>query len=348
MIQIKQGNLLTADVEALVNTVNCVGVMGKGIALQFKQAFSENFKTYAKACKNGEVQLGRMFTFIAGTWTNPKYIINFPTKKHWRGRSKLKDIETGLHDLVEEVRRLGIKSIAIPPLGCGYGGLEWPKVRNAIETAFEKMPNVKILLFEPKGTPYADSMPVDSKAPSMTRARALFVKLLERYAIPGYRLSLLEVQKLAYFLQVAGEPLRLNYVKQKYGPYAENLNFVLQRIEGHYIRGYGDRSIKATIRLLPGASEKANQILSGVLDARERLSRVKKLIEGFETPYGMELLSSVHWVAMKEKISAQNIDMVTECVLSWSVHKKRVFKPTHIYKAWKRLSEQNWLQPFSP
>jgi O-acetyl-ADP-ribose deacetylase (regulator of RNase III) len=348
MIQIKQGNLLTADVEALVNTVNCVGVMGKGIALQFKQAFSENFKTYAKACKNGEVQLGRMFTFITDTWTNPKYIINFPTKKHWRGRSKLKDIETGLHDLVEEVRRLGIKSIAIPPLGCGYGGLEWPKVRNAIETAFEKMPNVKILLFEPKGTPYADSMPVDSKAPSMTRARALFVKLLEQYAIPGYRLSLLEVQKLAYFLQVAGEPLRLNYIKQKYGPYAENLNFVLQRIEGHYIRGYGDRSTKATIRLLPGASEKANQILSGVSDARERLARVKKLIEGFETPYGMELLSSVHWVAMNEKISAQNIDIVTECVLSWNVHKKRVFKPTHIHKAWKRLSEQNWLQPSSP
>jgi len=222
MIKLTQGNVLEADVEALVNTVNCVGIMGKGIALQFKQAFRDNFQAYTNACRKEEVKPGLMFIFPTHRMINPKYIINFPTKRHWKEKSKLEYIEQGLNSLVKEVRRLRIKAIAIPPL-----------------------PDVQVLLFEPGRTPEAESMPIDSPKPSLTRARALLIKLLEQYAIPGYRLSLLEIQKLAYFLQVAGEPLRLEYVKQKYGPYAENLNFVLQLLEGHYIRGYGDRSVRA-------------------------------------------------------------------------------------------------------
>lgn len=343
MIKLTHGNLLKADADALVNTVNCVGVMGKGIALQFKQAFPENFKAYAKACKNGEVKPGKMFTFSTDTFFNPKYIINFPTKKHWRGKSKIKDVEAGLNALVAEIQRLDIKSIAIPPLGCGYGGLKWQDVRLLIENALKKVPYVEVYLFEPKGTPVAESMPIETKSPNMTRARALFIKLLQQYAIPGYRLSLLEIQKLAYFLQVAGEPLRLNYVKHKYGPYAENLNFVLQHIEGHFIRGYGDRSRKASIRLLPGAVEKAESFLKNTPDAHSRLERVEKLIEGFETPYGMELLSSVLWVCLSDENPAQNTDEATEKIFNWNAHKRKTFKRSHIVKAWNRLDEQNWL-----
>lgn len=342
MIELVRGNLLEADVEALVNTVNCVGVMGKGIALQFKQAFPENFKAYAKACKSGEVQPGRMFTFPTDRLINPTYIINFPTKRHWRGKSKLKDIKSGLIALVDEIRRLGINSVAIPPLGCGSGGLDWYKIRNLIENALEQVPEVRALVFEPIGPPDADAMPVDTKVPSMTRARALFIKLLEQYAIPGYRLSLLEAQKLAYFLQVAGEPLRLDYVKHKYGPYAEKLNFVLQVMEGHYIRGYGDRSTKASIRLMPGASNVAESFLADHPDARERLERVKTLIDGFETSYGMELLASVHWVATAEEDRAENPDEAVDKVVAWSLRKKHAFQPSHIRKAWQRLAEQNW------
>jgi len=153
MIKLTKGNLLEADVEALVNTVNCVGVMGKGIALQFKQAFRDNFQAYANAYRNGEVKPGRMFIFPTDRMINPKFIINFPTKRHWKEMSRLEYIEQGLNALVKEVRRLGIKAIAIPPLGCGYGGLKWPEVRNLIETAFNQLPDVLVLLFEPKGTP---------------------------------------------------------------------------------------------------------------------------------------------------------------------------------------------------
>src|SRR5215208_2123004 len=118
-VEIRRGDLLAADAEAVVNTVNCVGIMGRGIALQVKNAYPANFKAYEAACKRGEVEPGRMLVHETGQLTNPRYIINFPTKRHWRGRSRIEDIESGLDALVAEVRRLGIKSIAVPPLGCG-------------------------------------------------------------------------------------------------------------------------------------------------------------------------------------------------------------------------------------
>ena len=159
MIEFKSGDILKDEADALVNTVNCVGVMGRGIALQFKEAFPENFKAYAAACQRGEVQPGRMFVFETGQLTPPRYIINFPTKRHWRGKSRYEDIEAGLRSLVSEVKRLGIRSIAVPPLGCGQGGLDWKKVRPMIEAAFAGAPDVRVMLFEPAGAPEA-SLPI--------------------------------------------------------------------------------------------------------------------------------------------------------------------------------------------
>src|SRR6266446_2915424 len=119
MIKFRTGDILEADAEALVNTVNCVGIMGRGVALQFKNAYPENFKAYQSACARGEVQPGRMFVFETGQLTHPKYIINFPTKRHWRGKSRIEDIEAGLKALVEELQSRNIRSVAIPPLGSG-------------------------------------------------------------------------------------------------------------------------------------------------------------------------------------------------------------------------------------
>lgn len=149
MITHKTGNILTEDVEALVNTVNCVGIMGRGIALQFKKAYPENFKAYAAACKGNEVQPGRLFVFETGQLMNPRYIINFPTKRHWRGKSRMEDIDAGLIALVAEIRVRNILSIAIPPLGSGLGGLDWSEVRPRIEAALRECSDVKVVLFEP-------------------------------------------------------------------------------------------------------------------------------------------------------------------------------------------------------
>jgi O-acetyl-ADP-ribose deacetylase (regulator of RNase III) len=342
MIEFKQGNLLEENAEALVNTVNCVGVMGKGIALQFKQAFPENFRQYEKACRADEVQPGRMFTFPTSSLFYPRYIINFPTKRHWRGKSKIEDIKSGLKALVAEVQQLGISSIAIPPLGCGNGGLDWAKVKPLIESAFAELPDVKVIVFEPTGAPEVDKIQVATSKPNMTRSRSLLIRLLELYGIPGYRLTMLEVQKLAYFLQTAGEPLKLRYVKHKYGPYADNLNHALQRIEGHCIRGYGDRSREAEIYVLPEGREAAQTFLATELDAKERLKRVSHLITGFETPYGMEMLATVHWVAQENHKAAKDAEVAIALVHEWSDRKRKLFKPEHIRKAWQRLHEQGW------
>jgi O-acetyl-ADP-ribose deacetylase (regulator of RNase III) len=344
MIELTEGNLLQDDVEALVNTVNCVGVMGKGIALQFKLAFPENYKEYRKVCDSKNLRVGQMFIHSTGRMINPKYIINFPTKRHWRAKSSIEDVRAGLHSLIQEVKRLGITSVAVPPLGCGNGQLQWSAVRPLIEEFFAEVPDVSVHLYPPHGAPKAEKMPVRTRKPKMTRARALFVKLIEQYSQPGYRLTLLELQKLAYFLQNSGENLRLRFVEHHYGPYADNLNHVLQVIEGHFIRGYGDRSTRSKIRLLPEAALDASALLEQDEEATTRLKRVERLIEGFESPYGMELLATVHWVVDRPLDAAANLGDAITKVFAWNERKRELMKPDHIRIAWQRLDEEYWLQ----
>ena len=218
MLREAEGNLLDAPVDALVNTVNTVGVMGKGIALQFKQAYPDNFRAYEAACRRGEVQLGRMFVVETGLLDQPRLIINFPTKKHWRARSKLSDIEAGLADLRRVISECQVTSIAVPPLGCGNGGLDWRDVRPLIAGALGDLPGVNVVIYPPKGAPPAESMKVGTARPSMTPGRAALLSLVARYvrvsrleepAAPDGA-SLLEIQKLMYFLQEAGQRLSLD------------------------------------------------------------------------------------------------------------------------------------------
>lgn len=347
LIELKTGNLLTAEVDALVNTVNCVGVMGKGIALQFKQAFPKNFTEYNKACKANNVKPGKMFTVsVGGLLVNPRYIINFPTKRHWKGNSRMEDIDSGLVALVKEIKDLGINSIAIPPLGCGNGGLDWNVVRTKIEVAFKSIPDVKVYLYSPSGSPAPEEIKIATKKPHLTMARALLISLMDRYGIPGYRLTLLEVQKLAYFLQEAGEPLKLKFEKGTYGPYAENLNFVLQVLEGHYIRGVGDGSRKKDVQvyLLQEAATKATEFLKDQTESIERLQHVSEIIMGFESPYGMELLATVHWTMKENPNIVHSPSEVIKAVYDWNDRKRTTFKESHIETTWKHLRNLDFLK----
>jgi O-acetyl-ADP-ribose deacetylase (regulator of RNase III) len=337
------GNLLQADVDALVNTVNAEGVMGKGIALQFKKAFPDNFRSYERDCKAGEVAPGRMH--VVRRIASPRFIINFPTKKHWRHPSKIEYVRDGLRDLVAKVRELGIRSIAIPPLGCGNGGLDWSDVSPLIVQAFASLPDVRVVLFEPSGAPSADEI-IDRRAkPEMTEARATVLALMGQYLETGYdyRLSLLEVQKLAYFLQEAGQGLRLAYRAYYYGPYADDLRKALRNIEGHYTRGLGDgkNSPETPLEPLPNAVSEARAFLGQHPEACARLERVGQLIEGFETPLGMELLGTVHWV-MKHEANPDDADKVVAKVHGWSERKRSQMKDGQIRAAWERLREQGW------
>jgi O-acetyl-ADP-ribose deacetylase (regulator of RNase III) len=344
MLELTRGDILKANAEALVNTVNCVGVMGRGIALQFRKAFPENFKAYKSVCDKKQLHPGAMLVYDLNRFQNPRYIINFPTKRHWKGKSKLEDIKSGLESLVQEISKRNIRSIAIPPLGCGLGGLDWAQVKQIIEKAFTVLPNVHVLLYEPVGAPVAKAMVKEEKPPKMTIGRAALLGLMKRYlrAVMDPSISLLEIHKLMYFMQESGEKLRLNYTKALYGPYAENLRHVLNAIEGHFIIGFADASDQPDIqiRLIAEAAKKADVFLEKHDSTREHFDRVVDLIKGFETPFGMELLSTVHWVAVREKAKA--LEHVIKRTYSWN-DRKRMFKEEHIAIAWKILDEKEWL-----
>ena len=346
MWKLTEGNILEADAQALVNTVNTVGVMGKGIALQFKKAFPEMFEAYAAICKAKKLQPGQMHVYDRGQMFNPRYIINFPTKRHWKGKSKVADIVAGLDALVQELTTRNIKSVAIPPLGCGHGGLNWAEVRPLIELAMGRVPEVEALIYAPKGAPEPASIVNRTDRPEMTPSRANMLRLLSEYCVLGYELTLLEIQKILYFLQTAGEPLRLRFTKDRYRPYADNLRHVLHRFEGHFIEGFGDgrNSPRTPIRLFEEAVREAAQVSerSSTPEQKDRVRHVFELIEGFESPYGMELLASVHWVAAQEGVPSEPRALV-QAVHAWNVRKRKIMKPEHIQVAWNRLQDLGWL-----
>ncbi|MDQ3231917.1 MAG: macro domain-containing protein [Pseudobdellovibrionaceae bacterium] len=343
MFDFTTGNILESGAEAVVNTVNCVGIMGKGIALQFKKAFPANFESYKEACKLGQVKVGKMFVFKTQGVINPKYIINFPTKDHWKGKSRMEYIESGLNDLREVIKYYDLKSIAIPPLGCGLGGLDWQKVKPLIQDKLKDFENVNIIVFEPSAAPKPhDQVSVVVELPPMTKGRALLIGLLNKYRGGGYRQTHLEVQKLMYFIKESGEDLsRLSFVKDKYGPYSDGVRHALKLLEGSYIKGFGDGTQKSEIFVLDNAIEMANEYLRDQTETHQRLEKIAKLIDGFETPFGMELLSTVHWVAKYE--GAKSKEEVIEKVKAWNERKAKIMSEDQLSIAFDHLKENKWI-----
>lgn len=343
MITYKTGDLFTEDCEAIVNTVNCVGVMGRGIALQFKKTYPDNFKTYAAACKRKEVEPGRMFVFETGRLMNPRYIINFPTKRHWRGKSRMEDIESGLVALTDEVRSRGIRSIAVPPLGAGLGGLAWHQVRERIEAALSDLEDVRVVVFEPRAAKPNERPNRSSDVPKMTPGRAALIMLMDRYlaGLLDPFVTLLELHKLMYFLQEAGEPVKLKYKAAHYGPYAENLRHVLNAIEGHMVLGYADGgdAPDKQLEIVPQALDDARSFLEREETTRSHLARVSDLVEGFESPFGLELLSTVHWGVTREE--PRSTDELVSKIHAWNTH-KRQFSKRQVHLALDVLSRKGW------
>jgi O-acetyl-ADP-ribose deacetylase (regulator of RNase III) len=338
-IILTSGDLFEAGTDALVNTVNCVGIMGRGVALQFKKAYPANFRAYEAACKAGEVQPGHMFVHETGKFS-PRFIVNFPTKRHWKGKSRI-DIDSGLVALAAAIKAHGIKSIAIPPLGAGLGGLDWNDVLPRIKSALQDVPDLQVVIYEPKGAPEV----VKSKdVPNMTPGRASLVVLMQQYlkGLLDPFVTLIEAQKLMYFMQLAGQPLNLEYEKGHYGPYATKLSHVLNKVEGHFVSGYqdgGDQPFKE-LTIVPGAYEDATRFLADMPDVQDRFERVANLVEGFETPFGLELLATVHWVVDRE--AAHGPDEAVTRIHNWN-DRKKAFTPRQIGLAYDVLQSKGWL-----
>lgn len=351
MIQFTQGNLLEAKVEALVNTVNTVGIMGKGIALMFKDRFSDNFRQYAQACKDGEVQTGRMFVTEPRELDGPRWVINFPTKQHWRGNSRLEWITEGLQDLRRFLVENNVRSVAIPPLGAGNGGLDWPLVREQIETALGDL-ELAITVFEPTRT--YQNVAKRTGVEKLTPARALVAELVRRYWVLGMECSLLEIQKLAWFLERTIErrqpndnPLRLQFEANKFGPYAHNLAKLLDGLDGSYLRS--DKRIADSDPFdVIWFAEERKELVQAYLRSEAKayvgaLEESTALINGFESPYGMELLSTVDWLLTKEAVTP-NVPAVRAGLERWpheggAKRKARLFDDRAIGIALERLTK---------
>lgn len=357
MIQYTQGNLLDANTEAIVNTVNTVGVMGKGIALMFKERFPKNMAEYAKACKIKEVQTGKMFVTETNELMGPKWVVNFPTKQHWRANSKMEWITSGLDDLRRFIIENDVKSIAIPPLGAGNGKLDWEDVKPEIEQRLSDLEGVDVIIYEP--TNQYQNVAKRKGVKKLTPARAMIAELVRQYWVLGMECSLLEIQKLAWFLERSIEkqvdkqegvknPLNLQFEAHLYGPYADKLRHLLDNMDGSYLRSDKRISDSGPLDVI-WFDDSQKEYLQTYLKSEEvqpylqTLKETTKLIDGFESPFGMELLSTIDWLICKQNVEPK-LEAIKQGILKWpfsadsAQRKAELFDDRSIEIALERLS----------
>lgn len=362
MISFTKGNLLEANVEALVNTVNTVGVMGKGIALMFKERFPDNFDAYARACRKRELRIGKMFLTERTDLFGPRWIINFPTKTHWRVKTRKHWVEKGMRDLVRVIRKKEIRSVAIPPLGCGNGGLHWRDVKPVIVAALQQVDGLDAIIYEP--TSKYQNIVKHTAVERLTPARALIAELVRRYNVEGIVCSIVEVQKLGWFVQRGitrlglPDPLRFDFEANRYGPYSHRLTKLLDSLDGSYLRCYkriADADPSDPIWFNSSEKDHVHAYLcsdEGRTFA-DALTWSSHVIDGFESPLGMELLATVDWLVEEEGIQPTT-PSVWACLGKWpggegsGRRKLRIFNERLIELALQQLVTANNSLPSGP
>ncbi|MBS3906796.1 MAG: macro domain-containing protein [Syntrophaceae bacterium] len=241
MVKVLMGDILQSNAQTLVNTVNCVGIMGKGIALEFKEQFPDMFDDYVARCNRNEVRLGKPYLYKRLT---PPWILNFPTKGHWRSVSRIEDIVKGLKYLLQHYKEWGIISLAVPPLGCGQGQLEWKIVGPTLYRFLNQL-DVPVELYAPHGTPREELQPefldqeldIKPAEPGLPPERVkpawvAVVEILSRLEQEPYHwpVGRTTFQKIAYIATQEGLPTGLHYRKSSFGPFAPELKGVITRL----------------------------------------------------------------------------------------------------------------------
>lgn len=339
MIKYITGNIFESEADALVNTVNTVGVMGKGLALQFKKTFPSNYKAYYKACKNKEIVIGKLFTFKdSNLLTGDKLIINFPTKESWKKPSEYAFIEKGLADLIKIVQEEKIKSIAIPPLGAGNGGLEWVKVKKIIEQKLNHL-NIDVFVYEPNSHVKEQ---LKKERVKLTNARALLLYLSFDLVKNGEYVSEFSSEKICYFLQKFGAKkyFKLDFKPNFYGPYSGKVRYVLNALNGSYVMGYSDMNKKPfdPLTLIPDNYE---GIIS-YIEEKDELNKIAiqttKFLNGFYSDFSLELLSTLDFIIQEKQTFDK--DIITNELELWSKRKRSMFSnPRYIDIALNHLKE---------
>lgn len=345
MINYVVGNLFDSRTEAIVNTVNTVGVMGKGIALQFKKHFPENFKVYAKACKNNELNIGDLLlTEEQRLHEGKRIIINFPTKTSWRKPSEYEYIEIGLKKLSTLLKERSIRSVAIPPLGAGNGGLNWHKVKELIEKHLSDV-DCNIVVYEPNAI---IKEAIDKERAKLTPARAMLLSVLFDLSKDGEFVSEFAAEKIAYFLQRFGakEEFRLEYRPYFYGPYSGKIRHVLYYLNGSYVRGYSSKDKKPfeELDLVPETEAIIDNYLNKPENVKHKKTTeaTKAFLRGYYSNFALELLSSVDFIVQDKNID--EVEKIQKELSSWSRRKKTLFSNERfISKALNNLNEHLYI-----
>jgi O-acetyl-ADP-ribose deacetylase (regulator of RNase III) len=345
MIKIFEGDMMQSGAQALVNTVNSVGVMGKGIALQFKEAFPNNNKAYVDACRNKSLEIGKLLAvWDENLQLGRKLIINFPTKAHWRYPSKYEYIEKGLIALRQLIIKEKINSIAIPPLGSGNGGLDWSKVKPMIEEALNGL-DTEIMIYEPNKAIKAILQKQDVKKEiKLTPARASLLYALFAFESMGEYSSLFSANKIAYFLQRKGQKLNLDFKAHHYGPYAIGVEKVLYHLNGVYLKGMEQGNTKP-FEPLKLNYEKWNDIKDYVnkdlsFEDAQRLKSIIQFLAGFTSELSLEILATVDFVIAQNP--QYNIDDVMKVIANWNMRKKELFKREYVQASYEYLKNYSF------
>jgi O-acetyl-ADP-ribose deacetylase (regulator of RNase III) len=339
MMQFVTGNILESKAEALVNTVNTVGVMGKGIALQFKNQFPNNYKAYKEACKNNSLKVGQLLvTEENSLLTGHKIIVNFPTKTHWRLPSEYGYIKAGLEALVKEINARKIHSIAIPPLGSGNGGLDWNRVKPMIVEALKDV-DCEVVLFEPNA---AIKEVLKNERVKLTPARAMMLSVLYELVRNGEFVSEFSAEKVAYFLQRLGarEEFKLEFKPNFYGPYSGKVRHVLYHLNGSYIMGFSSKDKKPfeELSIMMDTEPEVVDYLNrpGHENFANIVGKTKALLAGYYSPFGLELLSTVDFIIAD--IKTDNHERVLQELENWNDRKRTLFaNPKFVNQAIQHL-----------
>lgn len=357
MIKYITGNLFDSKAIALVNTVNTQGVMGKGIALQFKERYPSNYRLYREACKRGDVEVGTMFITQEREMTGKlRTIINFPTKKHWRFPSKYEYIEDGLKDLKAKIVELNIKSIAIPPLGSSNGGLDWSMVKPMIIKALDGI-DCEVEIYEP--TKVIQEKMKKERA-KLTPARAMLLMVMSDMTTEQENPSEFAAEKIAYFLQKFGaqDQFRLRFNKAYYGPYSGKVRYVLHYLNGSYIMGMEAMSNHPfdEIRMTDDAAIIAKRYLSQDENLKylEIAQKTMDFLRGYYSNYLLELLATTSYLMdsdprMTDKIAEdEQVKIISKDLMQWSNRKDKLFNSGKAIRlALKHIKEADFVSNLS-
>ena len=334
MIRFSTGNLFDAHVDAIVNTVNLVGVMGKGVALQFKERFKNNFQVYKQACDDRTIGIGNSLV-VEEMWQGRSvWVINFPTKVHWRNPSEYYYIERGLDNLIDIIHKYAIKSIAIPPLGAGNGGLDWHKVKDLIISKLSSL-DCDIFVFEPGH----EAISAEKKV-ALTQARTLLVYMLDRVQREGNEATAFSAVKSVYFLQKFGAEkiFNMKFEKYIYGPYCDQVRHVLHAIDGGYIRGFADMTKKPfePFDVIPDKMAEVTYMVESDILLNDIVSRTCQFLDGYWDDFSLELLSSVDFLISNRPDAS--VDEVYALLAAWNERKRKLFSDKNmVQKAYNHI-----------